>query len=83
MLKPNNALLVKGVACTVLGLAVVAAPYVVHSPSIRSITSSVSLVGWFVLALGAMLILRYIKSKRPKPPEKPLTSSILKPRPPP
>jgi uncharacterized membrane protein HdeD (DUF308 family) len=83
MPKPNNALLVKGVACTALGLAVVAAPYVVPSPSIRTITSSVSLVGWFVLALGAMMILRYIRAQRPKAPKKPLTSPVLKQRPPP
>jgi uncharacterized membrane protein HdeD (DUF308 family) len=83
MTKPDKAMLVKGVCYTVLGLAVVAAPYVVGSGALRSITSSVSLVGWFVLAFGAMKIFRYIKPDGLKRRKKPLTYSVPKQKPPP
>ena len=83
MNKPDKAMLVKGVCCTVLGLAWVAAPYVLPSGVLRSIASSVSLVGWFVLAFGAMQIFRYIKPDGLKRRKKPLTYSVPKQRPPP
>jgi len=83
MLKANNALLIKGLVCAGLGLVVVAAPYVLGSTSLRAPLASVSLVGWFVLAMGVMMILRYIRAQRPTRPEKKLTSPVLKQRPPP
>lgn len=82
MTKPDKAMLVKGITYTVLGLAWVAAPYVLPSGVLRSITSSVSLVGWFVLALGAMLIFRYIKPDGLKRRKKPLTYNVPKQKPP-
>ena len=83
MTKPDKALLVKGIIYTVLGLVWVAAPYVLPSGVLRSITSSVSLVGWFVLALGCMLIFRYIKPDGLKRRKKPLTYSVPKQKTPP
>ena len=83
MQKPDDALLVKGLVCTGLGFVVVAAPYVLGSSPFRSMMASVSLVGWFVLAMGAMMILRYTKALRPKADKKPLNSPVLKQRPPP
>ena len=83
MTKPDKAMLVKGVCYTALGLAWVAAPYVLPSGVLRSIASSVSLVGWFVLAFGAMQIFRYIKPDGLKRRKKPLTYSVPKQRPPP
>jgi len=82
MPKPNKALLIKGVVCTCLGLAVVAAPYVFNSYSIRATMASVSLIGWFVLMMGAMMILRYIKPVRADTKKMTLTSPVLKQRPP-
>jgi hypothetical protein len=82
MTKPDKAMLVKGITYAVLGLAWVAAPYVLPSGVLRSITSSVSLVGWFVLALGAMLVFRYIKPDGLKRRKKPLTFSVPKQKPP-
>ena len=83
MTKPDKALLVKGIIYAVLGLVWVAAPYVLPSGVLRSIASSVSLVGWFVLAFGAMQIFRYIKPDGLKRRKKPLTYSVPKQRPPP
>ena len=83
MTKPDKAMLVKGITYAVLGLAWVAAPYVLPSGVLRSITSSVSLVGWFVLALGAMLVFRYIKPDGLKRRKKPLTYKVPKQKPPP
>jgi hypothetical protein len=83
MTKPDKAMLVKGITYAVLGLAWVAAPYVLPSGVLRSITSSVSLVGWFVLALGCMLIFRYIKPDGLKRRKKPLTYKVPKQKPPP
>ena len=83
MAKPDKALLVKGITYAALGLAWVAAPYVLPSGVMRSITSSVSLVGWFVLALGSMQIFRYIKPDGLKRRKKPLTYSVPKQKPPP
>ena len=83
MPKPDKAMLVKGITYAVLGLAWVAAPYVLPSGVLRSITSSVSLVGWFVLALGAMLVFRYIKPDGLKRRKKPLTYKVPKQKPPP
>ena len=83
MTKPDKALLVTGIIYAVLGLVWVAAPYVLPSGALRSIASSVSLVGWFVLALGSMLIFRYIKPDGLKRRKKPLTYSVPKQKPPP
>ena len=83
MAKPDKALFIKGIAYAVMGLALVAAPYVLPPGAMRSITSSVSLVGWFVWALGAMLIFRYIKPDGLKRRKKPLTYSVRKQKPPP
>jgi hypothetical protein len=83
MTKPDKAMLVKGIIYAVMGLAWVAAPYVLPSGVLRSITSSVSLVGWFVLALGAMLVFRYIKPDGLKRRKKPLTYKVPKQKPPP
>lgn len=57
--KANNELLFKGLACTVIGLAVLLGPYFIRSPGMQGIVASSSWVGWFALVLGCGLMLVY------------------------
>lgn len=80
MTTPNKDLLVKGILCACIGLAVVGAPYLVHAPVVRATLASVSLIGWFVLAMGVTLLMRHIKAHRAETKKSGKNSQVLKPR---
>ncbi len=50
--KANNELLFKGIACALIGLAVLLSPYFIRSPGMQGIVANSSLVGWFPAAVG-------------------------------
>jgi hypothetical protein len=54
-----NELLLKGLLCALIGLAVLLAPYFIKSPGIQSIVANSALVGWFALVLGCGFLLVY------------------------
>jgi len=55
-LKANNELLIKGVLCVLIGLAVLVSPYFITSPGMQGIVAKSSLVGWFALVLGCAFL---------------------------
>ena len=62
--KANTDLLQKGILITLIGLAVLLAPYFIRSPELQSIVANSALVGWFALVLGLALLVRYILQRR-------------------
>ena len=50
--KANNELLFKGILCALIGVGVLAAPYLSMSSGAQGILAQASLVGWFALVLG-------------------------------
>lgn len=61
--KANNELLVKGLLCVLIGLAVLVSPYFITSPGMQSIVANSSLVGWFALVLGLGFIGVYVRRR--------------------
>lgn len=49
-------MLPRGIACIVIGVAVLLAPMVLQSPGMRATVSGAYLVGWFAIVLGAALV---------------------------
>jgi uncharacterized membrane protein HdeD (DUF308 family) len=62
--RANHDLLQKGILITIIGLAVLLAPYFVRSPELKSIVANSALVGWFSLVLGLALLVRYVVQRR-------------------
>ncbi|OGB09776.1 MAG: hypothetical protein A3E79_14895 [Burkholderiales bacterium RIFCSPHIGHO2_12_FULL_61_11] len=54
--KANNDLLIKGLLCALIGLAVLASPWFIASPDIRDIVAQASLLGWLALVLAVGFI---------------------------
>ena len=54
--KANNELLAKGALCVLIGVGVLAAPYITASPGVQHLVAQSSVVGWFALALGCGFI---------------------------
>jgi len=61
--KANNELLIRGLLCVVIGLAVLISPYFITSPGMQGIVASSSLVGWFALVLGVAFIGLYARRR--------------------
>lgn len=61
--KANNELLVKGLLCVLIGLAVLVSPYFISSPGMQGIVAKASLVGWFALVLGLGFIGVYVRRR--------------------
>jgi len=61
--KANNELLVKGLLCVLIGLAVLVSPYFITSPGMQGIVANSSLVGWFALVLGLGFIGVYVRRR--------------------
>lgn len=57
--KANNELLLKGLLCALIGLAVLVSPYFISSPGMQGIVANSSPVGWFAVVLGAGFIAVY------------------------
>lgn len=61
----NDQMLLRGVACTVIGVAVLLGPYVLRSPAWRDMVAGAQTVGWFALVLGvAMVAVALLRRKR-------------------
>lgn len=54
--KANNDLLLKGILCALIGLAVLLAPYFLRSPELADTIGQAAAAGWFALALGCAFI---------------------------
>lgn len=52
----NAQMLARGIACIVIGAAVLLAPGFLQSPGYRDMVAGASLVGWFAIVLGAALV---------------------------
>ena len=61
--KANNELLIRGLLCVLIGLAVLISPYFITSPGMQGIVASSSLVGWFALVLGVAFIGLYARRR--------------------
>lgn len=49
-------MLPRGIACIVIGAAVLLAPMFIQSPGTREMIRGAYLVGWFAIVLGAALV---------------------------
>jgi len=49
-------MLPRGIACIVIGIAVLLAPMFLRSPSYRDMIGGAYLVGWFAIVLGIALV---------------------------
>lgn len=52
--------LYRGIACIVIGAAVLIAPNFLSSPGLRETIGGSSLVGWFAIVLGAALVVVHL-----------------------
>ena len=59
----RNELLLKGVLCKLIGLAVLLSPRFITSPGMQGIVANASWVGWFALVLGAALTGVYLRRR--------------------
>jgi uncharacterized membrane protein HdeD (DUF308 family) len=49
-------LLQRGIACIVIGLAVLLSPPFIAAPNLRAAIAGASVVGWFGVVLGVVLV---------------------------
>ncbi|RZI96688.1 MAG: hypothetical protein EOP78_03680 [Variovorax sp.] len=59
MFKPSSnapRMLPRGIACIVIGAAVLLAPMFIEAPGTRDMITGAHLVGWFAIVLGAALV---------------------------
>ena len=66
-LKANNELMIKGILCVLIGLAVLVSPYFISSPGMQGIVAKSSLVGWFALVLGCAFLGLYARRRMAAP----------------
>jgi len=59
----NNDLMIKGILCVLIGLAVLVSPHYINSPGMQGIVAKASLVGWFALVLGCAFLGLSIKRR--------------------
>jgi len=55
-LSNGSQMLVRGIACIVIGAAVLLAPHFLQSPGYREMIGGAQLVGWFAIVLGVALV---------------------------
>ncbi|MCZ2495483.1 hypothetical protein GN316_01820 [Xylophilus sp. Kf1] len=60
----NHNFLFRGIACVLIGCAVLLAPSFIGSPGLRETIGGSSLVGWFAIVLGAGLMALHLFRKR-------------------
>jgi uncharacterized membrane protein HdeD (DUF308 family) len=56
-------LLQRGIACIVIGLAVLLAPGFIAAPNLRATIAGASVVGWFGIVLGAVLVVVALRQR--------------------
>ena len=61
--KADKDLLAKGALCALIGAAVLASPYFIHSPGVRDMVAKAALTGWFGLVLGLAFIGMYLRRR--------------------
>lgn len=66
----NHNFLFRGIACIVIGCAVLLAPQFLQTPGLRETIGNSSLVGWFAIVLGAALVAMHLVRKNRRPPGK-------------
>ena len=49
-------MLLRGIACTLIGVIVLIAPHLLQSPAYREMVGGASVVGWFAIVLGVALV---------------------------
>lgn len=60
-------MLQRGIACIVIGLAVLLAPRILQSPSYRDMIGGAYQVGWFAIVLGmALVVVELVQRARRK-----------------
>ncbi|WP_225784779.1 hypothetical protein [Xenophilus sp. Marseille-Q4582] len=52
----NDQMLLRGMACALIGVAVLLGPHVMRSPGWREMVAGAQTVGWFALVLGVALM---------------------------
>jgi uncharacterized membrane protein HdeD (DUF308 family) len=62
--KVNHQLLARGIACVLIGLAVLLAPRFIQSPSLQATVAGAYLVGWFSVVLGLALVGKHVLRRR-------------------
>lgn len=61
--KADKDLLIKGALCALVGIVIVAGPYIARSSDIQELMAGASVVGWFSLLLGCAFIGLYAKRR--------------------
>ena len=61
--KADNELLFKGILCAVIGLAVLLAPYFLHSAELGNTIAQAAAAGWFALVLGLAFIGLFVRRR--------------------
>ena len=59
----NHNFLFRGIACIVIGCAVLLAPRFLQSPGLRETVGNSSLVGWVAIVVGAALVVLHLVRK--------------------
>ncbi|MDA7417399.1 hypothetical protein PGB34_13600 [Xenophilus arseniciresistens] len=62
----NDQMLLRGMACALIGVAVLLGPYVMRSAGWREMLASAQTVGWFALVLGVALMVVALVRKKPR-----------------
>lgn len=60
----NDQMLLRGMACALIGVAVLLGPYILRSAAWRDIVNGAQTVGWFALVLGVALMAVALVRKR-------------------
>ena len=60
----KDQMLLRGVACALIGVAVLLGPHVMRSPGWREMVADAQTVGWFALVLGVALIVVALLRRR-------------------
>ena len=60
----KDQMLLRGVACALIGVAVLLGPHVMRSPGWREMVAGAQTVGWFALVLGVALIVVALLRRR-------------------
>lgn len=61
----NHNFLFRGIACIVIGCAVLLAPQFLNSPGLRETVGNSSLAGWIAIVVGAaLMVLHFVRKRR-------------------
>ena len=66
--KSDQDLLIKGIILVMIGLVIIASPYVAQGDIVQGVFAKAPAVGWFSLVLGAAFSLRFALRRKNMPP---------------